>query len=246
MCQNLLAFFKDSCPLFTTSITTSNALNVHLPCCVKLGTLFTLASFFACARIVGGMFSLLVVCWSYMLPCLLQGTMDIMVLIPCLLILASNKLGGFNMVLQKVYIWTSCMNPKIVKNGLDLCNVQEHDFPKMGLKKLLHRIFQNHPTLNWHLWLLCKLLVCWHYDALQHAGICKNQSYLIFLLLLELHIAKSNYSLDRAEIFLIELIYIRFSYSCTYNSCKWCLYVLILDTCLYVAISWVVCFFHMS
>ncbi len=55
-----------------------------------------------------------------------------MVLIPCILILASSKLGGSNLVLQEVYIWTSYMNPKIVKNGLDLHNVQEHDFLTMG------------------------------------------------------------------------------------------------------------------
>jgi hypothetical protein len=64
MCQSLLAFLKDSCPLSTASIITSNASNVHLPHCVKLGTLFTLIGFFACARIFGGMFSLLVFCWS--------------------------------------------------------------------------------------------------------------------------------------------------------------------------------------
>jgi hypothetical protein len=46
MRQNLLAFFKDSCPLSTSSIVTSNASNVHIPHCFKLGTLFILASFF--------------------------------------------------------------------------------------------------------------------------------------------------------------------------------------------------------
>jgi hypothetical protein len=52
------------------------------------------------------MFSLLVVCWSCSLFCLLQDTMDIMVLIPCLLVLAFSKLGGegYNLVLQEVYI----------------------------------------------------------------------------------------------------------------------------------------------
>jgi len=64
MCQNLLAFLKDSCLLSTTSIIASSALDVHLPRCVKLRTLFTLAGFFTCATIVGGMFSLLVVYWS--------------------------------------------------------------------------------------------------------------------------------------------------------------------------------------
>jgi hypothetical protein len=58
--------------------------------------------------------------------------MDIMVLISCLLVLPSNKLGGFDLVLYKVYIWTFCMIPKTIKNGLDLHNVQKHDFPKMG------------------------------------------------------------------------------------------------------------------
>jgi len=51
---------------------------------------------------------------------------------PCLLVLASNKLEGFDLVLQEIYIWTFCMNPKIVKSGLDLHNVHEHDFPNMG------------------------------------------------------------------------------------------------------------------
>jgi len=58
--------------------------------------------------------------------------MVIMVLIPNLLILASSKLGRSNLVLQEVYIWTFGMNPKIVKNGLFLHNVQKHDFSKMG------------------------------------------------------------------------------------------------------------------
>jgi hypothetical protein len=62
MCQNLLAFFKDIHPLSIASIATSSASNVHLPCCVKLGTLFNLASFFACVGTIGVMFSLLVDC----------------------------------------------------------------------------------------------------------------------------------------------------------------------------------------
>jgi len=57
--------------------------------------------------------------------------MDIMVSIPCLLVLTSNKFEGSNLVLQEIYIWTFCMNPKIVNNGLDLHNVQEHDSPKL-------------------------------------------------------------------------------------------------------------------
>jgi hypothetical protein len=62
---------------------------------------------------------------------------------------------------------------------------------------LLHRIFQNHPTLNWCLWLLCKLLVCtWHYDALQPVEICENWSYLIFLLFLKLQIVGSSDNID--------------------------------------------------
>jgi hypothetical protein len=93
MCQNLLAFFKDSCPLSTTSIVASSTSDVHLPHCVKLGTLLTFIGFFACVGIVGGMFSLFVDCWSCKLFHLMRGTMDIMVLIPCFLILASNKLG---------------------------------------------------------------------------------------------------------------------------------------------------------
>ncbi len=55
--QNLLVFFKDSCLFSTTSIVVSSTSNVHLPHCVKLGTLF----------------------------------MDITVLIPFLLVLASSK-----------------------------------------------------------------------------------------------------------------------------------------------------------
>jgi hypothetical protein len=53
-----------------------------------------LIDFSAYVGIVSGMFSLFVDCWSYRLFHFLQGTMDIMVLIPCFLILASNKLGG--------------------------------------------------------------------------------------------------------------------------------------------------------
>jgi hypothetical protein len=41
-------------------------------------------------------------------------------------------LGGSDMVLQEVYIWTSYTNPKTIKIGLDLHNVQDHDFPNMG------------------------------------------------------------------------------------------------------------------
>jgi hypothetical protein len=93
MCQNLLAFFKDSCPLSIASIVISSTLDVHLPHCVKLGTLLILTRFFACVGIVGGMFSLFVDCWSCKLFHLLRGIMDIMVLIPCLLVLASSKLG---------------------------------------------------------------------------------------------------------------------------------------------------------
>jgi hypothetical protein len=76
MCQNLLAFLKDIHLFSTTSIATSSASNVHLPHCVKLGTLFTLASIFAYAGTIGGMFSLLVDCWSYRLLHLLRSTMD--------------------------------------------------------------------------------------------------------------------------------------------------------------------------
>ncbi len=132
MCQNLLTFFKDSCPLSIISIAASNVSDVHLPHCVKLETLLTLAGFSACVRNVGGMFSLSLDCWSCKLLRLLQGTMDIMVLIPGLLVLASIKSGGSDVVLHEVYIGTSCMNPKSIKNGLDLHNVQERDFPKIG------------------------------------------------------------------------------------------------------------------
>jgi hypothetical protein len=93
MCQNLLTIFKDSCLLSTASIATSSTLDVHLPHCVKLGTLLTLTSFFACVGIIGGMFSLSMDCWSCNLFHLLPSTMDIMVLIPCFLVLTSNKLG---------------------------------------------------------------------------------------------------------------------------------------------------------
>jgi hypothetical protein len=63
MCQDLLVFLtNDNCSLSNASIITSSASDVHFPCCVKLGTLFTLVSFFAYARIVGGMLSLSVVC----------------------------------------------------------------------------------------------------------------------------------------------------------------------------------------
>jgi len=130
MCQNFLTFFKYSFPLSTASIATSNTSNVHLPHCVKLRTLLTFVGFFAYARTVGGMFTLYVDCWSCKLLRLLWSIMDIMVLIPYLLVLTSNKLGGFNLVLQEVYIWTSYINPKTIKNGLNMHNVQEHDFPK--------------------------------------------------------------------------------------------------------------------
>jgi hypothetical protein len=93
MCRNLLAFFKDSCPLSIASIATSNTLEVHLPHYVKLGILLIVSGFFTCAGIVGGMFSLFVNCLSCKLFHLLRGIMDIMVLIPCFLVLASNKLG---------------------------------------------------------------------------------------------------------------------------------------------------------
>jgi len=54
-------------------------------------TLFILASFFVqCVGTVGEMFFLLVICWSWRLFHLLQSTMYIMVLIPCLLVLASK------------------------------------------------------------------------------------------------------------------------------------------------------------
>jgi hypothetical protein len=56
MCQNLLAFLKDNCPLSTTSITASNALDVHLSHCVKLGTLFIIVGFSTCVGIIGGRF----------------------------------------------------------------------------------------------------------------------------------------------------------------------------------------------
>jgi len=64
MCQNLLAFFKYSPPLSIASIIASNASDVHLPHCVKLGTLFTLTSFSTCVGTIGGIFYLLVDCWS--------------------------------------------------------------------------------------------------------------------------------------------------------------------------------------
>ncbi len=92
--QKLLVFFKDNCLFSTISIVASSTSDVHLPRCVKLGTLFTIASFFSCAGTIGGMFYLLVDCLSCRLFCLLQGTMDIMVLIPFLLVLDSSKLGG--------------------------------------------------------------------------------------------------------------------------------------------------------
>jgi hypothetical protein len=59
MCQNLLAFFKDSCPLFTASIIASSTLDVHLPHCVKLGTLLIVTSFLL-------MLELLVECFPYL------------------------------------------------------------------------------------------------------------------------------------------------------------------------------------
>jgi len=71
MCQNLLAFLKNSCPLSVAFIVAFSASNVNLPCYVKLVTLFTLTSFFACVRTIGGMFSLLVFFWSCKLFCLL-------------------------------------------------------------------------------------------------------------------------------------------------------------------------------
>jgi ABC-type microcin C transport system permease subunit YejE len=94
MCQNRLTILKA-----TKSIVASNASYVHFPRCVKLATLFIIASFSICVGTIGGMFSSLVDYWSYTLLHVLQGTMDIMVLILCLLVLASNKLGGSNLVL---------------------------------------------------------------------------------------------------------------------------------------------------
>jgi hypothetical protein len=82
MSQNLITFFKDSCPLSIVSIATSNTSDVHLPHCVNLGTLLTLADFSTCVRNAGEMFSLFVHCWFRKLLRLLRGTMDIMVLIP--------------------------------------------------------------------------------------------------------------------------------------------------------------------
>jgi hypothetical protein len=73
----------------------------------------------------------------------------------------------------------------------------------MGWKKLLHKFFQSHPTLNWLLWLLCKLLLCiWHYNVLQLAEICEKWSYLIFLLFLELQIVGSSKNIDTCWNFL--------------------------------------------
>jgi hypothetical protein len=109
MCQNLLSFLKDNCPLSIASITASNALDVHLPHYVKLKTMLTHVGFFACARTIGGMFSLFVDCWSCKLFRLLRSTMDIMVLIHCFLVLTSNKLGGpiwsYNRYIFEPHVW---------------------------------------------------------------------------------------------------------------------------------------------
>ncbi len=43
-----------------------------------------------------------------------------------------QQVGVSNLFLQEVYISTSCMNTKIVKNGLDLHNVKKH-----GLKEIV-------------------------------------------------------------------------------------------------------------
>jgi hypothetical protein len=82
MCQNWQAILKDNCPLSTRSIVASSASDVHFLHCVKLATLFILASFSTCDGTIGGMFSSLVDYWSYMSLHLLRTTMDIMVLIP--------------------------------------------------------------------------------------------------------------------------------------------------------------------
>jgi len=55
MCQNWLAILKNSCPLSTRSIVFSSASDVHFPRCVKLATLFILASFSTCTRNIGGL-----------------------------------------------------------------------------------------------------------------------------------------------------------------------------------------------
>jgi hypothetical protein len=58
MCQNLLAFFKDSCPFSIASIVASSPSNAHLPHCVKLGTLFIFIGFLL-------VLELLVECFPY-------------------------------------------------------------------------------------------------------------------------------------------------------------------------------------
>jgi hypothetical protein len=38
--------------------------------------------------------------------------------------------------------------------GLD--NWKVHDFPKLQSQKLLHKMLQIHPAINWHLQLMCR------------------------------------------------------------------------------------------
>lgn len=61
MYQNLLTFIKKVSCLFTTFITSSKASLVHLPCRVRVGTLFLFVDLFTFSAVLGGIFSLFIV-----------------------------------------------------------------------------------------------------------------------------------------------------------------------------------------
>ncbi len=61
MYQNLLTFIKEASHIFTTFITSSKASLVHLPCWVRVGTLFLFVDLSTFSAILGGMFSLFIV-----------------------------------------------------------------------------------------------------------------------------------------------------------------------------------------
>jgi len=165
--------------------------------------------------------------------------------IPSLLILASSKLGGVQygpikgIYLNLLYesqdrknwvrsVWTSraCLS----KDGLK--EIVAYNFSKSLHSKLISMVVVQvvgvYLTLWCNLFKYVRMGVIW---SPYYSKNCRLLDLMIVYILL--------------EIFLVELIYIRCSYSCTY-SCKWCFCGFILDTCLYVAILWAICFFHMS
>jgi len=103
MFQNLLAWIlKEIWPLFITSIALSKALDVHLPCVNNARTQFVLTNLLiSCVGVVGGMFSLSIVAYSYKPFRCLWGTFNIMVAPTCFLALASSNLVGVDQDLQR-------------------------------------------------------------------------------------------------------------------------------------------------